>query len=155
MKEDIEPVGNNFEAVITFKGYCDKKDQYYVYKINNRQGNSDKPSFAFKTSEQKATMAFNMDRDGKHYLCNEFCFFKGQHKCCPGFVTLAASVYNPLSHNWVTLAIMEAKTKNTENVSLFLVTRAPCVTRLAGVLTWQVQTKLESEIYLEMLQKLI
>ena len=39
--------------------------------------------------------------------------------------------------------------------SLFLVTRAPCVTRLAGVLTWQVQTKLESEMYLEMLQKLI
>jgi len=119
MKAHIEPVGDNFEAMVTFKGYCDKKDQYYVYKINNRQGNSDKPSFAFKTSEQKATMAFNMDRDDKHYLWNDFCFFEGQHKRCPGFVTLTASAFNILLQNQVTLGIMEAQTKNTENVSLF------------------------------------
>ena len=61
MKEDIEPVGHNFEAVGTFKEYCDKKDQCYVYRINNRRGNLDKPSFVFKTSEQKANVAFNMD----------------------------------------------------------------------------------------------
>ena len=36
MKKDIEPVGHNFEPVVTFKEYCDKKDQYYIYKINDR-----------------------------------------------------------------------------------------------------------------------
>lgn len=36
MKKDIKPVRHNFEAVVTFKEYCDKKDQYYVYKINDR-----------------------------------------------------------------------------------------------------------------------
>ena len=60
-------------------------------------------------------MALNMDRDGEHYLNDEFCFFDGKHKRCRGFVTLTASVYNSL----IILAIMEAEAENTENVSLF------------------------------------
>ena len=119
MKKDIKPVGHNFKAVVTFKEYCDKMHQYYVYKINHRQENPDKPSFVFKTSEQKANMALNMDRDGEHYLNDEFCFFDSKHKSCRGFVALTASVYNSLLGKQVTLAIMEAEAENTENVSLF------------------------------------
>ena len=119
MKKDIEPVGHNFEAVVTFEEYCDKKDQYYVYKINDRRGNPDKATFVSKTSEQKANMALNMDRDGEHYFNEEFCFFDGKHKRCRGFVTLTASVYNSLLRKQVTLAIREGEAENTENVSLF------------------------------------
>jgi len=33
--KDIEPVGHNFEAVVKF----------YIYKVNDRHRNPDKPSF--------------------------------------------------------------------------------------------------------------
>lgn len=31
MKRDMEPVGHDYEAVITFKQYCDKNDIFYIY----------------------------------------------------------------------------------------------------------------------------
>ena len=47
MKKNIEPVGHNFEAVVTFKQYCDQKDKFFTYKVNDKRGNPDKPSFVF------------------------------------------------------------------------------------------------------------
>ena len=119
IKNDIEPVGHNFEAVVTFKQYCDKKDEFYIYKVNDRRGNPDKPSFVFKTSKQKAKMALNINRESDHFLNNEFCFFDGKYKRCRGFVTLTSSVYHTLLRKQVTLAVMEAETEDTENVTLF------------------------------------
>ena len=46
VKKDIEPHGHNFEAVVSFKEYCDKKDPFCIYKINDRRGNQDQPSFS-------------------------------------------------------------------------------------------------------------
>ena len=43
VKNDIEPHGHNIEAVVSFKEYCDKKDQLYIYKINDRRGNPYQP----------------------------------------------------------------------------------------------------------------
>ena len=77
VKSDIQPFGHNFEAVIAFKEYCDKKDTLYVYKINDRRGNPDKPSFVFKTSTTKAKIALNMDASGEHFLNSEYCFSMG------------------------------------------------------------------------------
>lgn len=57
IKKDIEPFGHNFEAVVAFKEFCDKKDSCYVYKVNDRRGNPNKPSYAFKTSTQRGKMA--------------------------------------------------------------------------------------------------
>jgi len=48
MMRDTEPFGHDFEAVVTFKQYCDKKDSFYIYKINDCRGNPDKPSFFFR-----------------------------------------------------------------------------------------------------------
>ena len=56
----MQPVGHDFEALAVFKEYCDKKDVYYVYKINDRRGNPDKPSFVFKSSKKKAEIAINI-----------------------------------------------------------------------------------------------
>ena len=119
VKRDMEPVGHDYEAVITFKQYCDNNDTFYVYKVNDNRGNPDMPSFVFKMGAEKAKMAINMDRDGEHYLRDEFCFFDGKRKRCQGFVTLTASAYHPLLRKQVPLAITEATAEDTPNIKLF------------------------------------
>ena len=119
VKRDNEPFGHDFEAVVDFKQYCDRRDKFYLYKINDCRGNPDRPSFVFKMSETKAIMAINMDKNGNHFLNEEFCFFDGKRKRCRGFVTLTASVYHPLLRKQVPLAITEAEKEDTRNVELF------------------------------------
>ena len=48
VKKDIEPHGHNFEAVVSFKEYCDKKDPFYIYKINDFRGNPDQAIVRFQ-----------------------------------------------------------------------------------------------------------
>ena len=119
VKRDMKPAGHNIEAVTVFKEYCDKKDTSFIYKINDRRGNPETPSFVFKTSETKAKIALNMDRGWDHFLHEEFCFFDGKRKRCRGFVTLTASVYHPLIRKQITLAVMESESENTKSVTLF------------------------------------
>lgn len=119
MKRDTEPLGHDFEAVVTFKQYCDKKDSFFIYKINDRRGNPDRPSFVFKMGTQKAKMAINMDKNGNHFLGDEFCYFDGKRKRCRGFVTLTASVYHTLLWKQIPLAVMEAENEDTTNIELF------------------------------------
>lgn len=119
VKKDIEPFGHNFEAVVSFKEYCDKKDLLYVYKINDRRGNPDQPSYVFKTSSRKAKIALDMDMNGDHFMNSEYCFFDGKHNRCRGFITLTASVYHPLLRKQIPLATMEAEKENSANVELF------------------------------------
>lgn len=82
VRQEIHPSGENFEAVVTFKQYCDKKDSLLIYKVNDRRGNPDRPSFVFKTSEEKMKAVLNMDRSGEHFLKDEYCFFDGKFKRC-------------------------------------------------------------------------
>ena len=70
---DIEPFGHNFEAVLSFKEHSDKRDLLYIYKVNDRRGNPDIPSFVFKTSSTKAKIALIMDKDGQDFMKNKFC----------------------------------------------------------------------------------
>ena len=46
-KSAIEPHGHSFEAVVSFKEYYDRHDQFFTYKINDRSGNPDQPSSFF------------------------------------------------------------------------------------------------------------
>lgn len=109
----------NFEAVVSFKECWDKRDLLYIYKVNDRRGNPHKPSFVFKTSSTKARIALCVDKDGKDFLNNEFCFFDGKRKRCRGFITSTASVYHPLSRKQIPLAIMETEREDTTNFELF------------------------------------
>lgn len=79
-KNQVEPYGHNFEAIVNFKEYCDKKDKFYVYKVNDKRGNPDQPSFVFKTSMEKLKIAIAMDSTTDGFLREEFCFFDGKHK---------------------------------------------------------------------------
>ena len=119
VRQEIHPSGENFEAVVTFKQYCDKKDSLLIFKVNDRRGNPDKPSFVFKTSDDKMKTALNMDRNGEHFLQEEYCFFDGKVKRCRDFVTLTASVYHPLLKRQIPLAVMETEQENSENIALF------------------------------------
>ena len=60
--------------------------------LNDRRGNPDKPSFAFKTSKFKAKFALSMDRTEDQILSQEFCFFDGKVNRSKGLVSLTASV---------------------------------------------------------------
>ena len=120
MRQEIHPGGENFEAVVTFKQYCSKKDSLLIYKVNDRCGNPDRPPFVFKTSEKKMKTALNMDRKGEHFLKDEYCFFDRKFKRCRNFVTLTASVYHPLLNTpQIPLTIMEAEGEISENIALF------------------------------------
>ena len=87
--------------------------------MNDRRGNQDKPSFVFKTSEEKMNLAVAMNCAREGFLSEKYCYFDGKHKRCRGYITLTASVYHPLLRKQIPLAIMEAEQENTENVELF------------------------------------
>ena len=95
-KKEIHPSGENFEAVVTFKLYCNEKDNLLVYKVNDSRGNLDMPSFVFKTSRERMDIAITMNKDGDHFLQEEYCYFHGKVKQCKNYVTLTASTYHPL-----------------------------------------------------------
>lgn len=44
-----------------FKRNSDSKDEYYVFKMNNRSMNPDEPSYVFKTSKLKVNIAWSME----------------------------------------------------------------------------------------------
>lgn len=119
VKKEIHPSGENFEAIVTFKEYCDKKDKLFIYQVNDRRGKPDTPTYIFKTSKTRMTVANNMDRQGEHFMSKEYCFFDGKVKRCRNFVTLTASVYHPLIKRQIPLAIMETETESSETIELF------------------------------------
>ena len=117
-KMETQPYGHNFEAVATYKEYCDQKDPYYLYKMNDKRGNPDKPSFVFKSSKLGAKFALNMVEED-HILNKEFCNFDGKANRCKGLVTITASVYHPILRKQVILASMECESESTETVAQF------------------------------------
>ena len=60
VKRDIEPF--DFEVVVSFKTYSDKRDLLFIHKLNDRRGNPNKPSFVFKTSSTKAKIALSKNK---------------------------------------------------------------------------------------------
>jgi hypothetical protein len=118
VKSETKPFGHNFEAVAAYKEYCDKKDPFYIYKINDKRGNPDKPSFVFKSSKLGAKFAQDMVEEG-HILHEEFCCFDGKVNRCKGLVTVTASVYHPILRKQLVLASMECESESTETVTQF------------------------------------
>lgn len=55
------------------------------------------PSFVFKSSKTLLNMALDMDMESDGVLSKEVCFADGNHKRCPGYITLTL---------WVSLIIL-------------------------------------------------
>ena len=90
-----------------------------MYKVNDSRGNLDMPSFVFKTSHERMDIAIKMNKDGDHFLQEEYCYFHGKVKRCKNYVTLTASTYHPLLKKYIPLAIMETERENSENIEPF------------------------------------
>ena len=96
----------------------DSWNPYYVYKLNNRCGNPEKPLFVFKTSKLKASFALNMDETKTHFK-QGIWFFDGKAKRRNSFVSLTARVYHPIIRKLVALATMECEKEDACNMQLF------------------------------------
>ena len=132
IKRETRPYGENFEAVVTFKLYCDNQDELLIHKVNDRRGNPDFPSFVFKTSKERMKIALNMDREGEHFMREEYCYFDGKVKRCRNFVTLTASTYHPILKKQIPLAIMETEKEDSENIELFWTLFNTSIKKAAG-----------------------
>ena len=76
---------NSFDAVDIVKQKTDKKNNFYIYRIGNRNlgGGTD---FVFKSSWKMAQMALNMDIDGEPNLRQvENAYFDATHTLVYGF----------------------------------------------------------------------
>ena len=118
-KKEIHPHGENLEAVSKFKLHCDKKDPFYVYKMNSREMDSDKPTYVFKTSQTKAKIALSMNEGSGHFMEGEYAFFDGKSKKVRGYETLTLSCYHPLLRKQLPLATMDCEGENKECIQLF------------------------------------
>ena len=38
MEKEIEPAGHDFEASAVLKGYCNRKDSFYIHKMKDKKG---------------------------------------------------------------------------------------------------------------------
>ena len=85
LEKASNPFGTNFEAAIMLRKQFQNEDA------------SVPPLFVFKTSRYLIELAWKLDKNGSHYLANEWVFFDGSHKRCKGFKTLTISIYTILS----------------------------------------------------------
>ena len=118
MKSKYRPEGHSFDALATFREKALKWDPFYIFEINNGKLN-DKPSYVFKMSVATAKIALDMDKDRDSYLSEEWTFFDGTFKRCPGFVTLGAEMFHPLADRIIKLACMETDKEDTASIALF------------------------------------
>ncbi len=117
-ERESHPHGHSFEAVGQLRSRLIKKDPFLIYKINSCNLNGD-PSYVFKMSKIQAKLAVAMDQDHADFLCDEYCYFDGTFKRCPGFVTLGAHVYVEILRKVVKIATMECETESTETMVIF------------------------------------
>ena len=72
INKENNPAGHSFEAVAHSTQKSDEKDEFFIYKMNDRHMNPDESSFVFKTSKLKVSITLSMG-DEEHFLSNEYC----------------------------------------------------------------------------------
>ena len=70
-------------------------------------------------NNNNGNIAIKMNKDGDHFLKEEYCYFERKVKQCKNYVTLKASTYHPLLKKQIALAVMEAERENSEKLELF------------------------------------
>jgi hypothetical protein len=118
MKVEVNPYGENFEALSVFKEKCDEKDEFFVYRVNSRRFNGE-PSFVFKSSLHMARLALLMDKKADGVLCKEFAHVDATHTRVRNFKTVTLWTYHPVMRKLLRLAIMEIEEENAENLCKF------------------------------------
>jgi hypothetical protein len=118
LKRQMNPIGENFEAIALFRKKCAEKDGCLIYSVNNRDLNGS-PSYVFKASLGMARLAFEMDRDGGGVLCNEFAHVDATHTRCRGFKSVTLWTYHPVMRKLLRLVVMDVEKEDSENLQKF------------------------------------
>ena len=116
--KETNPASHSFKAVANLKLKSDEKDEYFIYKMNDRRMNPAEPSYVFKTSKLKINIALSM-ADKKHFMANEYCYIDGKWNRCKDFPTVTLSVYHPVLRKQVPLFIMECEEQTAESCAKF------------------------------------
>ena len=114
LENESNPVGQSFDAVAHLKRKSDKKDKFYLYKMNKRCMNPDEPSYVFKTSKLKVK-----DKDKNPFLSNEYCHIDVKVNRCKYFPTITLSVYHPVVRKQLPLFTMECEGETAECYAKF------------------------------------
>ena len=123
------------EAVGILKQVMDKEDKYLIYKINNSPFNG-QPDYVFKSSAPMAQLAIDMEQDGlEHPLQGEEAYFDCCHPRCAGHKTLALFVYHTAMSYLLRLAVMEAKSKSTCEITISGSCSVKFLVKLRGEIT--------------------
>ena len=117
-KASLSQSGQSFDAVSTFKKFCDTRDPFYIYKMND-EGHNGQMSYVFKCSMVQAKLALSMDREKDGLLKDQYCYADAKHDRCTGFKTLTLWVYHPVMRKVVKLATMECLREDSEAVTMF------------------------------------
>ena len=118
INKENNPAGHSFEAVAHLTQKSDEKDEFFIYKMNDRHMNPDESSFVFKTSKLKVSITLSMG-DEEHFLSNEYCYIDGKWNRCKDFPTVTLSVYYPVLRKQVPLFIMECEGETAECYTKF------------------------------------
>lgn len=136
LKKESNPAGSSFEAVAHLKQKANSKDEFFIYKMNDREMNADEPSYVFKTSKLKINLARSM-ADENHFLSNEYCYIDGKFNRCKDFPTITLSVYHPVLRKQIALFTMECEGETAE-----------CYTKFFDLINEVVGKVAEDEIFL-------
>ena len=118
LKHQNNPEGENFEALAAYKAKCAEKDQFLIFRVNNRALNGN-PSYVFKSSSQMAELALAMDINNSNVLNSEYAYVDVKHNRCRGYKTLTLWTYHPVMRKLLQIAVMEIEKENSENLSTF------------------------------------
>lgn len=117
-KRECNPFGENFEALALFREKCNEKDEYLIYRVNNR-GLNGEPSYVFKSSLHMAKLALSMDRHSNSVMSAEYAHVDATHTHCRDFKTITLWTYHPVLRKLLRIAVMEVEHENTENLTTF------------------------------------
>lgn len=76
-------LGHSFDALTSFKSFCAKRDEFYIYKMNNEELNGEM-TYVFKCSSIQAQLALSMDYEGEGALKEQYCYSDAKHNRCTG-----------------------------------------------------------------------
>ena len=116
-RQEDRPCGDGFDAVVHFKEKVSHLDKFLVYAVNGRSINN-RSAYVFKSSNDMAQLAVEMDVQGTGFLREEFAFLDVKHDRCREYKTATLWTYHPSMRKLLRLAVMDNEAENTKNLTV-------------------------------------
>ena len=105
---------NSIQAVQDLQQEFTKRDEFLIYTITNYNTTA-----VFKTSKFLLQLACDMDREGNHFLSNEYAHFDATHGRVKDHATFGLHVYHPVVRKLIRVVSMECSKEDTSAISFF------------------------------------